>query len=44
MQETGFDLDDNGVMVRIAPLDQYRQIVVPLALQPRLLHLEHFPV
>jgi Integrase zinc binding domain len=28
----------------IAPLDQSRQIVVPLALQPRLLHLEDFPL
>jgi Integrase zinc binding domain len=39
-----FDIDPDGLLVRIAPLDQYRQTVVPLALQPRLLHLEHFPV
>jgi transposase InsO family protein len=39
-----FDIDPDGKLVRIAPLDQARQIVVPLALQPRLLHLEHFPV
>jgi Integrase zinc binding domain len=39
-----FDIDPDGLLVRIAPLDQSRQIVVPLALQPRLLHLEHFPV
>jgi Integrase zinc binding domain len=39
-----FDIGTDGLLVRIAPLDQYRQIVVPLAFQPRLLNLEHFPV
>jgi hypothetical protein len=39
-----FDIDPDGPLVRIAPLDQSRQIVVLLALQPRLLHLIHFPV
>jgi hypothetical protein len=33
-----FDIDPDGLLVRIAPLDQSRKIVVPLALQPNLLH------
>jgi transposase InsO family protein len=40
---TPFDINDDGVLVRIAPLDKSQQIVVPASLQPRLLHLEHYP-
>jgi hypothetical protein len=38
-----FDTDERGILVRVAPLDGVRQIVVPAALVPRLLHLEHYP-
>jgi Integrase zinc binding domain len=38
-----FDIDKRGILVRIAPLDGVRQIVVPAAFIPRLLHLEHYP-
>jgi hypothetical protein len=38
-----FDYEDSGVLVRRAPLDGALQIVVPASLQPRVLHLEHFP-
>ena len=38
------DVDEDGILVRIAPLDGSRQIVVPWSLRPRLLWLEHFPV
>jgi transposase InsO family protein len=38
-----FDIDKRGSFVRVAPLDGVRQIVVPAALVPRLLHLEHYP-
>jgi transposase InsO family protein len=38
-----FDIDENGLLIRIAPLDQSRQTVIPKSLQPRLLHLEHYP-
>jgi transposase InsO family protein len=38
-----FDVDERGLLVRIAPLDGARQIVVPTALVARLLHLEHYP-
>jgi transposase InsO family protein len=41
--ESLFDFDDQGLLVRKAPLDGVRQIVVPAVLRPRLLHLEHFP-
>jgi hypothetical protein len=34
-----FDIEPDVILVRIAPMDQSMQIVVPLALQPRLLHL-----
>jgi Integrase zinc binding domain len=40
--DTLFDTDESGLLVRIAPLDKSRQIVVPAALQPRLFHLEIF--
>jgi Integrase zinc binding domain len=38
------DVDEYGILVRIAPLDGSRQIVVPWSLRPCLLWLEHFPV
>jgi Integrase zinc binding domain len=38
------DVEEDGILVRIAPLDKSRQIVVPWSLRPRLLWLEHFPV
>jgi hypothetical protein len=38
-----FDHDASGALVLRAPLDGSRQIVVPASLQPRVLHLEHFP-
>jgi RNase H-like domain found in reverse transcriptase/Reverse transcriptase (RNA-dependent DNA polymerase)/Integrase zinc binding domain/Integrase core domain/Chromo (CHRromatin Organisation MOdifier) domain/Retroviral aspartyl protease len=38
-----FDTDDRGLLIRIAPIDGVHQIVVPAALVPRLLHLEHYP-
>jgi Integrase zinc binding domain len=41
--DTPFDIDETGVLIRIAPLDKSRKIVVPATVQPRLLHLEHYP-
>ena len=38
-----FDIDERGLLVRVAPLDGARQIVAPTALLARLLHLEHYP-
>jgi hypothetical protein len=38
------DVDEDGILVRIGPLDGSRQIVVPWSLRPRPLWLEHFPV
>jgi hypothetical protein len=38
------DVDEDGILVRIAPLDGSRQIVVPWSLRPLLLWLEHFHV
>ena len=38
-----FDVDERGLLIRVAPLDGVRQIVVPKALLPKLLHLEHYP-
>jgi hypothetical protein len=34
-----FDIEPDGILVKIAPLDQSRHIFVPLTLKPRLLHL-----
>jgi hypothetical protein len=42
-QNTVFDHNDEGLLVRKAPLDGSEQIVVPATLRPRLLHLEHYP-
>ncbi len=36
------DFDESGLLVRIAPLDSTRQIVVPESLRPRILRLEHY--
>jgi Integrase zinc binding domain len=33
-----------GILVRNAPLDGSKQIIVPLSLRPRILRFEHFPV
>jgi hypothetical protein len=38
------DVNEGGILVRIAPLDGSRQIVVPWSLRRRLLWMEHFPV
>jgi Integrase zinc binding domain len=38
-----FALNDAGILERKAPLDGVKQIILPLSLRPRLLHLEHFP-
>jgi Integrase zinc binding domain len=42
-QTSLFDIDERGILVRVAPLDGVRKIVVPAAFTPRLLHLEHYP-
>jgi transposase InsO family protein len=38
-----YDLNEEGVLVRIAPSDGSRQVVVPRSLVVRLLFLEHYP-
>ena len=38
-----FDLNDDGILVRIAPSDGSRQVVVPKVLVSRILFLEHYP-
>jgi RNase H-like domain found in reverse transcriptase/Reverse transcriptase (RNA-dependent DNA polymerase)/Integrase zinc binding domain/Chromo (CHRromatin Organisation MOdifier) domain/Integrase core domain len=38
-----YDLDKDGLLIRIAPSDGSRQTVVPSSLVPRLLYLEHYP-
>jgi hypothetical protein len=40
---TVFDHNDAGLLVRKEPLDGSEQIFVPAALRPRILHLEHYP-
>jgi Integrase zinc binding domain len=42
VKEGIIDVDEDGISVRIAPLDASRQIVVLWSLRPRLLWLEHF--
>ena len=37
------DVNDDGIAIRKAPLDGCEQILVPLALRPRVLYLEHYP-
>jgi Integrase zinc binding domain len=38
------DFNTEGILIRHAPVDGSKQIVVPLSLRPRILRLEHFPV
>jgi Integrase zinc binding domain len=38
-----FNFNADGLLVRIAPLDKAKQIVVLASLRPRILHLEHSP-
>jgi Integrase zinc binding domain len=38
-----FDLNYDGILIRIAPSDWSRQIVVPKVLISRVLSLEHYP-
>jgi Integrase zinc binding domain len=42
-QNTVLYHNDEGLLVRKAPLNGSEQIVVLAALRPRLLHLEHYP-
>jgi hypothetical protein len=39
-----FDYEDSGVPLIRSPLDEALRIVVSRSLQPRLFHLEHFPI
>ena len=39
-----YDLDEEGLLIRIAPSDGTRQIVVPPGLIRRVLYNEHYPV
>ncbi len=43
MERTRFAVRDNGVLVRIAPLDECSQIVVSQALRSRVLQMNHEP-
>ena len=38
-----FHINEHGVLIRKSPLDETTQVVVPLSLRPRLLHLQHVP-
>ena len=38
-----YTINEEGLLVRESPLDRAKQIVVPQALQPRLMHLQHVP-
>jgi transposase InsO family protein len=38
-----YDLNEEGLLIRTAPSDGARQIVVPRSLVSRLLYLEHYP-
>jgi Integrase zinc binding domain/Integrase core domain len=42
-QDSLLDYNAAGILVRRVPLDGAIQVVVPAALQPRILHLEQFP-
>jgi hypothetical protein len=37
------DVNDDGIAIRKAPLDGCEQILVPMALRPRVIYLEHYP-
>ena len=38
-----YDFDDRGVLIRIAPSDGSKQVVVPKSLRSKVLYLEHYP-
>ncbi len=38
-----FDYNEVGLLVRLAPLDGARQVVMPKSLQPRVLRIAHYP-
>ena len=38
-----FDYNEVGLLVRLAPLDGARQVVVPKSLQPRMLRIANYP-
>jgi Integrase zinc binding domain len=39
-----YDLDDRGVLIRIAPSDGSKQVVVPKSLRSKVIYLEHYPI
>jgi Integrase zinc binding domain len=38
-----YDLDDRVVLIRIAPSDGSKQVVIPKSLRSKVLYLEHYP-
>jgi Integrase zinc binding domain len=38
-----YDLDERGVLIRIAPSDGSKHVVVPKSLRSKVLYLEHCP-
>jgi hypothetical protein len=38
-----YDLDDRGVLIRIAPSDGSKQVVFPKSLRSKVIYLEHYP-
>ena len=42
-QSERFQEDSRGLIVRISPLDDIRQIVAPKTLRPKILHMSHYP-
>jgi hypothetical protein len=38
-----YDLDDRGVLIRIAPSDGSKHVAVPKSLRSNVLHLEQYP-
>jgi Integrase zinc binding domain len=38
-----YDLDDRLILIRIAPSDGFKQVVVPKSLRSKALYLEHYP-
>lgn len=38
-----YKVNDKGLLVRVSPVDKSEQIVVPLTLRQKVLHLSHFP-
>jgi len=39
-----FSYDEEGVLIRLSPLDHAQQRVIPLRLQARVLYLSHYPL